>query len=271
MHIKYFCPLWGSESMDFEAFCEAVKREGYDGVEMSLPFDRGQKQSIIHHLETYDLELIGQHWETIDPDVNIHKAQFRKRLENLADSPALFINSQTGKDYFSFEQNKILLDCASEVATSNNIRILHETHRSKFSFAAHIAHKYLQKMPDLRLTLDISHWCSVAETYLEDQQEAVSMALARTDHLHTRVGYPEGPQIPDPQAPEWKEALDIHLAWWDSLIELKRQDGNDVFTITPEFGAPPYMILLPHSGEPICNQWEANVYMMNLLKKRYKQ
>ncbi|GAB1483119.1 hypothetical protein MASR2M78_19350 [Treponema sp.] len=51
-----------------------------------------------------------------------------------------------------------------------------------------------------------SRWCTVAESYLEDQKEAVDAALSRTDHIHARVGFPEGPQVGDPAAPEWEES-----------------------------------------------------------------
>jgi hypothetical protein len=50
------------------------------------------------------------------------------------------------------------------------------------------------------------------------------------------------------------------------VVHLKRQENWDTFTITPEFGPFPYMTILPYSKEPITNQWEANLFMMNYLK-----
>lgn len=269
MKIKFFCPYWGSEKLTMESFCNKVKNEGYDGVEMGLPTEKTKKDLIIKTLEKFDLQLIGQHYETLEPDFEKHKKIYVHHLENLADSPALFINSQTGKDYYSFDQNKALVDIANQVSANTKMKILHETHRGKFSFAAHITREYLDKLPDLRITLDISHWCNVAETFLEDQEEAVNLAISRTDHIHSRVGYQEGPQIPDPRAPEWQNAIEIHARWWDKVIELKRKNGEDQFTITSEFGAPPYLLLMPFTRQPITNQWEVNVHMMHLLKKRY--
>ena len=34
----------------------------------------------------------------------------------------------------------------------------------------------LEKMPEIRITLDISHWCNVAGSFLQDQQKAVDLA-----------------------------------------------------------------------------------------------
>ena len=41
------------------------------------------------------------------------------------------------------------------------------------------------------------------------------------------------------------------------------------FIVTPKFGAPPYMVLHAKSGDPLVDQWEVNVWMMDLFKKRY--
>lgn len=97
------------------------------------------------------------------------------------------------------------------------------------------------------------------------------MAISRTVHIHSRVGFVEGPQITDPRAPEWDEVLQAHLNCWDKVIELQQKNKRELFTITSEFGAPPYMPLLPYTRQPIVNQWEVNVYMMNLLKERYSE
>ena len=69
-------------------------------------------------------------------------------------------------------------------------------------FAAHIARQFIEKIPELRLTLDISHWTCVAGSLLYDQEETVLKALERTDHIHSRVGLKNGPQIPDHRAPD---------------------------------------------------------------------
>jgi sugar phosphate isomerase/epimerase len=233
---------------------------------MSLPLDHVEKEFIVKAVKNRGLSHIAQHWETVTTDFQEHKKEYRERLENLASAHPLFINSQTGKDFFSFEQNSELIHIASEVSKQSGVKIVHETHRGKFSFAAHITSGYLEKLPNLRLTLDISHWCNVAESFLENQRENVDLAISRADHIHARVGFPQGPQIPDPRVPEWKEAVDIHIGWWKRIIERNRAEGRSLFTITSEFGPFPYMTILPYTQQPITNQWEVNVYMMNMLK-----
>lgn len=273
MRFKFFCPRWGSENISWDLFCQRVKNEGYDGVEYGIPneVEIRELDEAWQSFEKHGLGVIPQHYGTYDADFSRHFDNYAGWLEMVRPFPALKIDSQTGKDYFSFEQNKRLIEQAAEHTRLSGVAVFHETHRNKFTFAAHITFEYLSRLPDLRITLDASHWVNVAESFLEDQQEAMDLAILRTEHIHARVGYPEGPQVPDPAAPEWNEALQFHLNWWDKVVERKRLEGEALVTITPEFGPYPYMVHLPYSQKPVSDQWANNVYMMNVLKERYQK
>jgi len=267
MKIKFYAPEWGN-TLPFEIFAENVKEAGYDGVEMALPFDGREKDLILKCLEKFDLELIGQYWQSFEKDINLHLENFEKYLRNLADANPIFINSQTGKDYFSFDQNKQLFDLADRISKETNVKIVHETHRGKSLFAAHIAQEYLIKIPQIKLCLDISHWCNVHESLLEDQEEAVNLAILHTDHIHSRIGHEEGPQVTDPRLPQWSVALERHLKWWDLIVSRHKKDKTNL-TITTEFGPSPYMVTVEPNQTPIADQWGINVYVLNLLKQRF--
>ena len=267
MTIKFYAPEWGN-TLPFGVFCQNVKVAGYDGVEMALPLEAGQSRAILTTLREHRLELIGQYWQSVESDPDEHSRQYEKYLRHLIAANPVFINCQTGKDFFTAGQNNRLFGLASRISAETGVRIIHETHRGKALFAAHIAQTYLAQQPALRLCLDISHWCTVHESLLDDQAEAVGLAISRTDHIHSRVGHSEGPQVSDPRAPEWDAALHAHLAWWDRVVASHRANGTQL-TITTEFGPDPYMPKLPYTQMPLANQWAINVYMMNLLKKRY--
>lgn len=272
MKLLFFCPRWGSEQLSWKDFSQKVKEAGYEGVEYGIANETTAEelQSARSAAEQSGLWLIAQHYGTYDADFNRHYDTFAAWLDKVIPLKPYRINTQTGKDFFTFEQNRSLIDLADSFAGKAGIALSHETHRNKFSFAAHVTETYLEAIPSLRLTLDISHWVNVAESWLEDQPGAVELAITRTDHLHARVGYPEGPQVPDPRAPEWQEAVDKHLQWWDRLAEIKKREGHQaVFTITPEFGPYPYMVPMPYSRKPIASQWDINIFMMNLLRERY--
>jgi hypothetical protein len=103
---------------------------------------------------------------------------------------------------------------------------------------------------------------------LHDQEETINLALERTEHIHARIGHPEGPQVNDPRAPEWEAAVKAHFAWWDKVVERKKKQGGRITFLT-EFGPPDYMPTMPYTRKPLADQWAINVHMMQLLRKRY--
>jgi sugar phosphate isomerase/epimerase len=269
MKLEYFCPRWGSEALPWPEFCGRVKEAGYDGVETSLPPDEGRTGAILEALAATGLSLIAQQHESSGPDLELFRSAFRMNLERLAAAKPAFVNSQTGKDWFPPEWNKSLIETAREVSERTGVAILHETHRGKFSFSAAATASFLRDDPELRISADFSHWCAVSESLLADQQESVALAISRTDHIHARVGHPEGAQVSDPRAPEWKAALEAHLGWWDSIVDKHRRAGSPVLTVTPEFGPAPYMPALPFSSMPVADQWGINGFMLELLRARW--
>lgn len=270
MKISFLCPYWGSEGLGMADFCARAKEAGYDGIELSLPLgDEAGTEAILSAAKGQSLLLVAQHWETVAPEFPAHKAEYLRRLEWLAAARPLFINSQTGKDWFTFEENRELLEASASVAAARKVRILHETHRGRFAFAASAAARFLREDPELRISADFSHWCVVSESLLPDQAESVDLAVGRADHIHARVGFAEGPQVPDPRAPECAEALSAHLGWWDRIVRRHRERGSDALTVTPEFGPYPYMPSLPYTKRPVADQWTLNAAMMDMLRGRW--
>ncbi|HZY37170.1 MAG TPA: TIM barrel protein [Mucilaginibacter sp.] len=270
MQIQFFCPKWGSENISWDDFCKKVKDAGYDGVESPIPFDEWGQQEITAALQKYGLRLIGQYYQSFEKDLEEHKQNYKRHLESLASLQPLLIDAQTGKDYYTSAQNRELFELAQLVTDETGVLIAHETHRNKALFAAHVTRALLIENPDVVITADFSHWCNVSESLLEQQQEALQVAISRTVHIHARVGHAESAQVSDPRAPEWQAELNAHLQWWDDIVNYRVNHGAKLLTITPEFGPAPYMPALPYTKMPVASQWDINVYMMALLKERYK-
>lgn len=268
--LKILATSWGFEGT-MDAFCAKVKKEGYDGVELWWPTDNKKAQDdIFAALKKYDLE-IGFLCGGSQANPQEHLAFYKKMIDAAARQSIqrpLYINNHSGRDHFSFDDNKKFIEHTQALAKETGILICHETHRGRMLFAAHITRKFIESFPELRLTLDISHWCNVHESLLADQKETVEMALSRTDHIHARIGHPEGPQVNDPRAPEWEPVVRQHFEWWDKIVERKKKSG-EVVTILTEFGPPDYMPTLPYTKQPLGDQWAINVHMMHLLRKRY--
>lgn len=272
MTIEFYYPRWGSEHLSWDDFLKKIKEAGFTGVEYALgsTISTEELKSITQKIKDNGLKLILQHFDTYESDFQKHYKAYANWFELVKPIEVVKINSQTGKDFFSFEQNNQLIALAEKFGLENGIEICHETHRNKFSFACHITKPFLEYNSDLKITLDVSHWVNVAESYLEDQTESMEMALSRTEHIHARVGHTQGPQITDPRAPEWEEALNQHLQWWDKIVKRKKLNNDKTVTVTTEFGPPPYMVVLPFTTTSIVSQWDINLYIKELLKERYR-
>lgn len=261
-----FATNWGYGGT-WEEFCARIKGLGYDGAELWCPDDVAERNMVLSTFQKHGLKL-GFLVGSGERDYNKHLQQFKANLEIAAAAKPVYINCHSGRDYFTFEQNQAFIDFTTQVSKKTGVPIYHETHRSRILYAAPVARQYMDKLPDLRLTLDISHWCCVHESLLDDQADTVALALSRADHIHARIGHTEGPQVNDPRAPEWKQALNAHITWWDQVVERKKKEGKQL-TILTEFGPADYMPALPYTRQPIADQWDINVHMLNMLRSRY--
>lgn len=267
--LKILATNWGFEGT-MDAFCEKVKKEGYDGIENWWPGTEKEQDEMFAALKKHGLEA-GFLYGADESDPAAHEKTFKKTLETITrqtKQKPLYINLHSGRDYFSFEDNRKIAEYTLALSKQTGIPIYHETHRGRMMFAAHVTNEFIKKYPDLKLTLDISHWCNVHESMLDDQYGNVEAALKRTEHIHARVGYQESPQVADPRAPEWEYAVKAHFGWWDKVVERKKKTGERITFLT-EFGPPLYMQTLPYTLQPLSNQWDINVHMMKLLRERY--
>lgn len=267
--LKILATNWGFNGT-VDEYCAKVKKDNYDGIEIWWPTEKKDQDELFAALKKYELE-IGFLTAGYESNYDEHFKTFTNMVEAAANNTVqrpLYINCHSGRDYFSYEQGKTFIDHTTQLAKATGIKICHETHRSRLLYSSSVARHYIETIPELRVTFDVSHWCNVSETLLEDQPETLALTLERVDHIHARIGHQEGPQVNDPRAPEWKSAVDAHFAWWDKVIEMKKQKG-EVQTILTEFGPPNYMPTVPYTQEPLADQWAINVYMKDVLRKRY--
>ena len=261
-----FATDWGNQA-PYNEFCAKAKAAGYDGVETWVSLDKDKHAATIETIRRHDLQLgllIGGR----EPDPDAHLATYNAQLQVALASDPAYVNCHTGRDWFDATQNQKFFDLTREAARRSRVPIHHETHRSRALYSASVAKEYLERNPALRLTFDVSHWCVVSESLLADQAPAVDLAITRSDHIHARVGQPQAPQVSDPRAPEWEKALNAHLGWWDRIVELKKQAGVRLTMLT-EFGPVPYTPALPYTRQPVSDQWDINVWMLELFRKRY--
>jgi sugar phosphate isomerase/epimerase len=275
MEIHYTCPYWGQEGTKASLFFERVLEEEYEGVEINLPESMEfvkEFQATLENIRSVkkNFKFIGQ--QVLSPaneNADEYVARMKSRLEFIASLKPDFINSHTGKDYFSFEDNCRIIEAAENISARSGIPVLHETHRGRFTFHAASLLQYFSKFPQLKLTGDFSHWCTVSESMLQDQKSILTEIIPHVHHIHARIGYEHAPQVNDPFAPEWRQNTDTFLGWWKKIIAAQSMNGKRSLTITPEFGPVPYMPTLPYSQKPLADQWLINAQMKNVLKRKF--
>lgn len=265
MKILFFRSTWGMETPSLEQSLRQIKQAGFDGVELGVPDELTKCAPLRRLLDELGLAVIVQQW-TAGITAAEHADSFASQYERAVALQPLYVNSHTGKDFYPLKDNLVVFDRAIELERATRLPVVHETHRGRALFSTVSANALLAERPALRLTADFSHWCCVHESLLEDQAAALRRPIERSYHIHARVGYSQGPQIPDPRAPEWESTLRTHLAWWQAIVEQRRNEGCPVLPICPEFGPPPYMVTWPRTGQPIADLWEINCYMRDWLK-----
>lgn len=272
MEIRYCCTHWGSEHLAPQEFLARLQRDGYSGLEINLSpgsiDEPGFFDTIQQLRDKNNFTFIGQVvLDGFNETPKQHTDRMKERLEYVAGFKPDFINAHTGRDFFSFVDNCRTIDEVENLAAKLGVRVLHETHRGRFSFHLPTLLQYLETFPELRLTGDFSHFCTVSESLLEGQREMLSAIIPNIGHVHARVGSAQSAQVSNPFAPEWNEHLAVFLDWWKSIVDYHSRYGSRSFTITPEAGPSPYMPERPFTREPLSNQWHVNLLMKNYLKQ----
>lgn len=138
----------------------------------------------------------------------------------------------------------------------------YETHRARPLGNLFTAAQVCEIVPNLRLTLDFSHWVVAAERLVgyhsAMERQLLGFLAQRVDHIHARVGSPQSPQIAGPREAESDDTQcrEVHHALWQQCWQAQIDRGRRWVSATPEYGPPPYTPL-NSSGEPVYSVWEA--------------
>ena len=270
MRIKILSPLWGHEHLKYKVFLDKMREAGYDGYDTWIPDDANDKKLLFEYLQQHEMYIVTHQHQAQGTSFEEFKMSFKNNLYACAEPGPVLINSHTGRDYFTLEQNLQLVDTALEFTAKTGITVAHETHRGRVGYSPQMTAELFAARKDFVITADFSHWICVTESMLENFSPIVDEAILRSRHIHTRVGFEEGPQVPHPNAPEWKYALDKFLSWWDKIIEVNAGNGVELMPMTTEFGPQPYMPSIPFTNTPVADQFAINCFMKDLVHERYK-
>ena len=255
----------------------ACIQHGFDGIEGQLPSSSRERQDFKTALADHGLNYIaeictaGSYVPDRQATVCEHFDLLLRQAEAALECSPLFLTviaaamRGASTKASSFSARRLL---SAVILKSPPV---FETHRSRSFFNPWITRDILRQLPELKLTCDFSHWCVVCERLIDTEPEIIALCAERAHHIHARVGYSQGPQVPHPAAPEFREALEAHEHWWTQIWRSQVARGVSVSTMTPEFGPDGYLQCLPFTGVPVADLEQINTWMADRQRRRYAE
>jgi len=277
MKLELYKTLWGHDG-DLPSALGLARDSGFNGIEGPAPMEESHRAAFFEMLiETPWIAEIstctppGEYLPLPHQSVEAHLASLVDGLHRCLPGKPRFITTLAGSDEWDFEDSIRFHTAVLDLEQKHGIAISVETHRGRPTFHPWQTNRLLLNLPDLRLTCDFSHWCVVSERLLLDQQQDLLDRCAQhVHHIHGRVGYAQGPQVPDPRAPEYAAELTAHERWWDGLLGGMRARGFATATFTPESGPDGYLHLMPFTQKPVADLWEINRWLGHRQLERFK-
>lgn len=275
MHLKVFKTLWGFDGSYTDAINEAL-RQGYDGIEGPVPETIEETEQFAELLEQTGLLYIAEvaTTGTYVPDrklsVEDHLTYIKDRLERLKTLKPEFITCLGGCDAWDESDSISFLHQAIDIATDIDLDISFETHRGRIFFNPWVTQRIVKKIPSLKLTCDFSHWCVVCEGLQQTEEEIIESLIENAWHVHGRIGYDQGAQIPDPRTPLFKDNIESHFNWWSSIWSEHFKQSKNITTVTPEFGIDRYEYFDSENGKVLVNLDDINLWMADEIRSRFE-
>jgi sugar phosphate isomerase/epimerase len=258
--------LWGHTG-SLEQAAQLAVDAGFGGIEAPVPIDAPGVEHFAQVLQTHGLVWIqeictaGSYVPRRHATISEHLRDFESQLHRGLDISARFANIMGGCDAWEIDDSVRFFSEAQNIAERIGVTCSFETHRGRSFFTPWNTVKILDRLPGLKVTCDFSHWTVVCERLMDSEWEATVRVAQQAHHIHGRVGYDQGPQVPHPGAPEYAAALASHQRCWEAVWDSQNGRGYTQVTMTPEFGPDGYLHTLPFTGAPIADLWDLNCWI----------
>jgi len=213
-------------------------------------------------------------------DISQHLASLKEGMDAARGMGAALANVHSGHDSWGVEEGRKYMLEAANIEAASGILLSHETHRKRLMWNPWNFRDLMLALEGepVKITADISHWVVCCERifdaeYDPDWPEILGLVARHAALVHARVGYCEGPQVPDPRAPEYAGELEAHEGWWDEILESMLERGVAP-ALEPEHGPPPYQQCTPSSWDglpmPLADLYDVNSFVGERQAARYR-
>ena len=262
--------LWGMGRLPMNASTEWTLDEkfarcqlaGLEGVECWL--DDNNEKEVTEALKRHGLRIALGHRPFKVEDT-------QKVVERAVRVGADYIMAQPADAYTPVDTVAKLVTEGRKVANDAGLCYFVETHRNNFTETIPQTLALIERVPDIRITADLSHFVVVGEFYgWEDEKahERMLPILERVSHIHGRISNGEQVQVDcgDGSTPWARFAVRL---WTLAMKYWKAGAGpGDILPFSSELGPPRYAITTP-DGREISDRWEQGLLMTQLAKEAW--
>ncbi|MFD0698728.1 sugar phosphate isomerase/epimerase family protein [Paenibacillus sp. GCM10027628] len=215
-----------------------IAEAGFDGINGFVPPPE-EAAAWRRMLDHYGLSFSVNAYPRTAQDLQ----QFIENVKNYG--PVSFINAQVLTPFLTDQPAEALLLELLSVSQHAGIPVFIETHRGTITQDLLRTVQYINRLDDLRLTIDFSHYVVAGEmhTVRPEAENLLQTLLTRTASIHARVSNGEQVQVnvgergEHPMMPHFEH-------WWQSGMRNWRSAAKpgDVFSFVCELGPAPYAI-----------------------------
>lgn len=249
--------------LPLEAKFERIAGAGFTGILARVP-EVDMRDEWKRLLEQYGLSFGSHCFPFSASDLASH-------FQNATDMEMLYVNGQVADSFVIDEEARDLLHGLVAVSATHRIPFYVETHRGKITQDLIRTVQYAQALPDLRFTLDISHYVLAGEMTLEQEKAELlfKTVLQRTSAIHSRISSGEQIQV---DAGYSDAILERFEKWWTQAMRywLQGAKPGDVLPFVCELGPAPYA-LTGADGKELSSRWEQALVLKNIAEACWKR
>ena len=262
-NLLIFQSLWSMErrsaqypELSLEENIEKIASAGFDGISTHW-YDRKVVSRVAGLLKQHGLQAEGQCFpKTVD--------DLKPVLEIAAEYNVHHICLQPDVRLRRLEDCIPLLEGWQRLAEEAGIDVWIETHRDRMTTDLFFTLDLLDRLPDLRLLGDISHFLvgrEFAWPVSDENHALIHRILDSSWAFHGRVASREQVQI-EISFLHHRPWVDLFLGWWEYGFKSWKKRANEDATLafTCELGPKPYAITA-RDGEDTTDRWEESLLM----------
>ncbi|MDK4712884.1 sugar phosphate isomerase/epimerase [Rhizobium sp. CNPSo 4039] len=262
-NLLIFQSLWSMErrsarypELSLEESIDKIAAAGFDGISAHWS-DRNLVSRVAGLLKQHGLQAEGQCFpKTVD--------DLKPVLEIAAEYNVHHICLQPDVRLRRLEDCIPLLEGWQRLAEEAGIDVWIETHRDRMTTDLFFTLDLLDRLPNLRLLGDISHFLvgrEFAWPVSDENHALIHRILDSSWAFHGRVASREQVQI-EISFPHHRPWVDLFLSWWEYGFKSwqKRADRDATLAFTCELGPKPYAIT-GRDGEDTTDRWEESLLM----------